>query len=74
MGLFAVKPQDKGVLVPAAACLITGTVFLSARLAGWVTLIAPIAIVVVGLLVIVGAFAGKREQSKSQEILPPEIK
>jgi len=75
LGLFAMKPQDKGVLVPAAACLITGTVFLSARLAGWVTLIAPVAIVVVGLLVIVGAFTKKKEQQpKSQEILPPEIK
>ncbi len=57
VALYAFKPHDWGVLIPASACLITGVVFLSIQnLRSLVIyIIAPI-IIIVGVVMIVAAF------------------
>jgi hypothetical protein len=54
VALYAFKPGDWGVLIPAAACLITGSVFMSMQQMKnvMVFIIAPV-IIIVGLLMIV---------------------
>lgn len=54
VALYAFKPGDWGVLIPAAACLITGSVFMSMQQMKNVMIyvIAPV-IIVVGILMIV---------------------
>lgn len=54
VALYAFKPGDWGVLIPAAACLITGSVFMSMQQMKnvMIFIIAPV-IIIVGLLMIV---------------------
>jgi hypothetical protein len=54
VALFVFRPRDWGVLIPAAACLITGVVFLSMQNVQSlvVYIIAPV-IILVGILMIV---------------------
>lgn len=57
VALYAFKPHDWGVLIPASACLITGVVFLSLQnlRSFMIFVIAPI-VILVGVLMIVSAF------------------
>lgn len=54
VALYAFKPHDWGVLIPAAACLITGSVFMSMQQMKniMIFIIAPV-IIIVGILMIV---------------------
>ncbi len=74
VGLWAVDSKNTGVLVPAAICLITGTVFLAMRFSedtNWLTYLLPILIVFIGLAIIAGSLLKKPDQTKP---LPPQGK
>lgn len=71
VGLWVTDPKNWGVLVPAAACLITGTIFLSMRFAEnahWLGYMMPGIVIIIGIVVLMGGFTKKKEE------IPPEKK
>ncbi|MBP7733647.1 MAG: hypothetical protein KA140_07825 [Caldisericia bacterium] len=76
VALYAFKPHDWGVLIPAAACLITGSVFMSMQQMKniMIFIIAPV-IIIVGILMIVtslrkpGQIDGTKNDGRSEKTL-----
>ncbi|HOO96520.1 MAG TPA: DUF5668 domain-containing protein [Caldisericia bacterium] len=60
--LYIVDRTDAGVLVPACILLGVGAVFLSINISGWVIYIAPSAIIVIGLALIVRSMSPQKEK------------
>lgn len=66
VGLWVTETKNWGVLVPAAACLITGTIFLSMRFADnahWLGYMMPGIVIIIGIVVLMGGFTRKKEES-----------
>lgn len=71
VGLWVTDMKNWGVLIPAAACLITGTIFLSMRFAEnahWLGYMMPAIVIVIGIAVLMGGFTKKKAE------IPPEKK
>ncbi|NLI39819.1 MAG: hypothetical protein GX421_01335 [Caldisericales bacterium] len=72
VGLWLTNVKNYGVLVPAAACLITGSVFLGTEFSGasFVTFIVPAVVVLIGIVIIAQVFIKKPDQLSN----PPDDK
>jgi len=64
IGLWLTNVRNYGVLVPAAACLITGSVFLGTEFSGssFITYFVPAVIILVGVVIIFQVFIKKPDQ------------
>ncbi len=64
VALYLFDKKDTGVLVPASILLVVGAVFLSINMKGFLVYIAPIVIILVGLLIVVNGIMGKGKNSE----------
>ena len=71
VGLWVTDTKNWGVLVPAAACLITGTIFLTMRFAEnahWIGYMMPAIIIIIGIVVLMGGFFKKKDDNSNNNI------
>jgi peptidoglycan/LPS O-acetylase OafA/YrhL len=69
VGLWVTDRKNWGVLVPAAACLVTGTIFLSMRFsesAHWLGYMMPGIVIIIGIVVLMGGFTRKKEENLTE--------
>ncbi|MCK5744001.1 MAG: hypothetical protein KAH30_04630 [Caldisericia bacterium] len=64
VALYLFDKKDTGVLIPASILLVVGAVFLSINMKGFIVYIAPIVIILVGLLIVVNGIMGKGKNSE----------